>query len=105
MNGLSPDGVAATAINEEDRAVFVEWMGPALTAYRHRADLKEMLTGGLARLLGKAVSLAFTGMQGAGKTVLLDHLTGKAQGQDYKMPRQSQASWHAGRDGSACPGE
>jgi hypothetical protein len=66
-------------------------MGPALTAYRHRADLTDLLTGGLARLLGKAVSLAFTGMQGAGKTVLLDHLTGKAQGKDYKKPRQSQA--------------
>lgn len=71
--------------------MVVEWMGPALTAYRHRTDLKEMLTGGLARLLGKSVSLAFTGMQGAGKTVLLDHLTGKAQGKDYKKPRQSQA--------------
>jgi hypothetical protein len=59
--------------------------------YRHRADLKELLTGGLARLLGKAAALAFTGMQGAGKTVLLDHLTGKAQGKDYKKPRQSQA--------------
>lgn len=71
--------------------MIVEWMGPALTAYRHRADLKDMLSGGLARLLGKSVSLAFTGMQGAGKTVLLDHLTGKAQGKDYKKPRQSQS--------------
>jgi len=71
--------------------VIVEWMGPALTAYRHRADLKDMLTGGLARLLGKAVSLAFTGMQGVGKTVLLDHLTGKARWRDYKKPPQSQA--------------
>jgi hypothetical protein len=70
--------------------VIVEWMGPTLTAYRHRADLKEMLTGGLAKLLGKAISLAFTGMQGAGKTVLLDHLTGKALGKEYKNPRQSQ---------------
>lgn len=70
--------------------MIVEWMGPALTAYRHRADLKEILTGGLARLLGKAVSLAFTGMEGAGKTVLLDHLTGKALRTDYKKPRQSQ---------------
>ena len=70
--------------------MIVEWMGPALTAYRHRADLKEILTGGLARLLGKAVSLVFTGMEGAGKTVLLDHLTGKALGKDYKKPRQSQ---------------
>jgi hypothetical protein len=70
--------------------VVVEWMGPTLTAYRHRADLKDLLTGGLGRLLGKAVSLAFTGMQGAGKTVLLDHLTGKALGKDYKKPPQSQ---------------
>lgn len=71
--------------------MVVEWMGPALTAYRHRTDLKDILTGGLARLVGKAVSLAFTGMQGVGKTVLLDHLTGKAQRKDYKKPRQSQA--------------
>ncbi|HJT79177.1 MAG TPA: hypothetical protein VJ739_18415, partial [Gemmataceae bacterium] len=70
--------------------MVVEWMGPALTAYRHRADLRDLLTGGLARLLGKPVSLSFTGMQGAGKTVLLDHLTGKASRQDYKKPRQSQ---------------
>lgn len=71
--------------------MIVEWMGPVLTAYRHRADLKDILSGGLAGLLGKAISLAFTGMQGAGKTVLLDHLTGKAQGKDYKKPPQSQA--------------
>jgi hypothetical protein len=71
--------------------VVVEWMGPALAAYRHRADLKELLTSGLARLLGKGVSLAFTGMQGVGKTVLLDHLTGKAERKDYTKPLQSQA--------------
>lgn len=66
-------------------------MGPALTAFRHRADLKDMLSGGLARLLGKGVSLAFTGMQGAGKTVLLDHLTGKAMKEGYQTPAKSQA--------------
>ena len=71
--------------------MVVEWMGPALTAFRHRADLKDMLSGGLARLLGKGVSLAFTGMQGAGKTVLLDHLTGKAMKEGYQTPAQSQS--------------
>jgi putative protein kinase ArgK-like GTPase of G3E family len=71
--------------------VVVEWLGPTLTAYRHRTELKELLSGILAKLLGKSVSLAFTGMQGAGKTVLLDHLTGKALKTEYKQPRQSQA--------------
>jgi hypothetical protein len=70
--------------------VVVEWLGPTLTAYRHRSDLKELITGGLAKLLGRSVSLAFTGMQGAGKTVLLDHLTGKALKPEYKQPAQSQ---------------
>ena len=66
--------------------MVIEWMGPALTAFRHRADLKDMLSGGLARLLGKGVSLAFTGMQGAGKTVLLDRLTGRAMREGYQTP-------------------
>lgn len=70
--------------------MVVEWLGPTLTAYRHRTDLKELLVGGLTKLLGKSVSLAFTGMQGAGKTVLLDHLTGKALRTEYERPRQSQ---------------
>ena len=71
--------------------MVIEWTGPILTAYRHRTDLKDLLAGGLAMLLGKGVSLAFTGMQGAGKTVLLDHLTGKASKEDYRTPPGSQA--------------
>ena len=71
--------------------MVIECMGPALTAFRHRTDLKELLAGGLAKLLGNSVSLAFTGMEGSGKTVLLDHLTGKAMREDYRIPGQSRA--------------
>jgi hypothetical protein len=35
-------------------------------------------------LLGKKRTLAFTGMQGVGKTVLFDHLTGRAYRRGYK---------------------
>lgn len=70
--------------------MVIEW-GPALeAAYRHRNDIGNLLQGGLSRLLGKKTSLAFTGMQGAGKTALLDHLTGKAEDVGYQRPRQSQ---------------
>ena len=69
---------------------MLDWLGPSLTAYRHRTDLKELLAGGLARLLGKRISLAFTGMQGVGKSVLLDQLTGKAARTGYRLPPQSQ---------------
>jgi GTPase SAR1 family protein len=40
-------------------------------------------------LLGKKRTIAFTGMQGVGKTVLLDHLTGRAYQQGYKPPNRS----------------
>jgi hypothetical protein len=70
--------------------MVVEWLAPALTAYKHRDDLKSMLEGGMSWLFGKKTTLAFTGMEGAGKTVLLDHLSGAAFRPGYQLPLRSQ---------------
>jgi hypothetical protein len=70
--------------------MVVEWLAPALTAYRHRDDVRSLLEGGMAWLFGKKTTLAFTGMEGVGKTVLLDHLTGAAFQEGYTLPLRSQ---------------
>jgi hypothetical protein len=70
--------------------MVVEWLAPALTAYRHRDDVRGLLEGGMAWLFGKKTTLAFTGMEGVGKTVLLDHLTGAAFREGYTLPLRSQ---------------
>jgi hypothetical protein len=69
--------------------VIINWTDPVLTLFKHRQQLRDLLSGGLSFLLGKRTWLAFTGMVGAGKTVLLDHLTGKALKPGYSLPPQS----------------
>ncbi len=70
--------------------MVVEWVGPLLTGFKHRTDIKELLAGGLSLVFGKKTEIAFTGMQGVGKSVLLDQLTGKASRPAYQPPLQSQ---------------
>ncbi len=68
----------------------ISWQAPIEAAIKNRETIKELLEGGLAAIFGKSTSIAFTGMEGVGKTVLLDHLTGKALKIDYQNPDQSQ---------------
>ncbi len=69
----------------------IEWLASGLIVYRHRDDIRHMLATGWKAFFGTRTDLAFTGMQGVGKTVLLDHLTGKAFEDGYALPLQSQA--------------
>ncbi len=69
----------------------VEWLAAGLTVYRHRDDIRHMLDTGLKAFFGKKTTIAITGMQGIGKTVLLDHLTGQGLEKGYTLPLQSQA--------------
>jgi hypothetical protein len=71
--------------------VVVEWLAGGLIAYRHREDIHHMLNTGLKAFFGTKTHLAFTGMQGIGKSVLLDHLTGAAFKKGYQIPLQSQS--------------
>jgi hypothetical protein len=68
----------------------LDWLGPALIGYRHREEIKHIFSRGLGFLFGSKTAIAFTGMQGVGKSVLLDHLTGKAFGPNYRPPMQSE---------------
>lgn len=61
----------------------------ALTAYKHRKDISGAFQKFTDALLGKKQRVAFTGISGAGKTVLLDHVTGKAFEEAYQPPPSS----------------
>lgn len=70
--------------------MVLEWLGPALTGFKHREEIGDAFAHAWSYVFGKKTSLAFTGMQGVGKSVLLDHLTGRAFEEGYKPPMQSQ---------------
>ena len=59
-------------------------------AARHPEQTASLIRRGWEYLFGKQVSIAFTGMQGVGKTVLLDHSTGAAFQPGYQRPMQSE---------------
>jgi hypothetical protein len=68
-----------------------EWVIPAATeAYDHREELLSAWDRIVSSLLGKKSRIVFTGMPGAGKTVLLDFLSGKGFSQNYSPPLTSQ---------------
>ncbi|HUK91999.1 MAG TPA: hypothetical protein VLZ81_16485, partial [Blastocatellia bacterium] len=68
----------------------VSWMLPAAKElYQRRDEITGAWEKITALLLGKKRSIAFTGMAGVGKTVLFDHLTGKAYKQGYTPPSTS----------------
>jgi hypothetical protein len=83
-----------------DINVVIEWLDPVLTGYKHRQSLRELFASGLAAIIGQRTSIAFTGMEGVGKSVLLDQLTGKAFKPGYQLPFRSQAI-EAGKPQSA----
>jgi hypothetical protein len=63
------------------------WLLPALKeGYKSRDDFREIWR----KAFGKK-NIVFTGLGGAGKTVLLDFLTGQGFKQGYKPPRPSQS--------------
>jgi GTPase SAR1 family protein len=81
--------------------IFAEASVPDLTGFswllpaaKEAYDNREAIQGGwkklAAPLFGGKKSIAFTGMPGVGKTVLVDHLTGAAFRQGYKPPGKSQ---------------
>ena len=59
-------------------------------AAQHKEEVASLIRRGWEYLFGKRVSIAFTGMQGVGKTVLLHHLTGEAFEPGYQRPLQSE---------------
>jgi hypothetical protein len=62
----------------------VAWgLGQVLqAAVQHKEEIAPWFRRGWEYLFGKPFSIAFTGMQGVGKTVLLDHLTGRRSSRD-----------------------
>jgi hypothetical protein len=60
-------------------------------AAQHKDEIAPWFQRGWEYLFGKSFSIAFTGMQGVGKTVLLDHLTREAYKPGYQQPLRSQA--------------
>lgn len=66
------------------------WLIPvAKEAYDHRQEILSTWERISAALFGKKRSVIFTGMPGVGKTVLFDHLSGKAYNQGYQPPLTS----------------
>src|SRR4051794_32000499 len=59
-------------------------------AAQNKEQIASLVRRGWEYLLGKRTRLAFTGMQGVGKTVLLEYLSGAAFKPGYQPPLQSQ---------------
>jgi hypothetical protein len=68
----------------------VEWLAATLLGIKHHEDIKKFFTAGFRWAFGEKTTIAFTGMQGAGKTILFDHLTGEALKPGYQPPLQSE---------------
>ena len=69
----------------------ISWVLPAAKeAYKHRREIQSAWSKITIRLLGKKTRIAFTGMAGAGKTVLFDFLRGEGYKPDYTPPLASQ---------------
>lgn len=68
------------------------WLIPvAKEAYKSRAQIATSWERALTQIKGRKIEIAITGLSGAGKTVLLDHLTGQAFHRGYKPPGRSRA--------------
>jgi hypothetical protein len=71
------------------------WTIPSIAvreAFRHREEIQSIWGRLSTLLLGHRSRLAITGAEGAGKTVLADHVTGTAYRSDYFPPGQSEAT-------------
>ncbi|MEO0701875.1 MAG: GTPase [Pseudomonadota bacterium] len=68
----------------------VEWLLPAAKeAYKHREVGFSTWDGFVENVFGPKTRIAIVGPQGIGKSVLLDHLTGKARKKNYQSPGKS----------------
>jgi len=68
------------------------WLIPvAKEAYKSRAQIATSWERALTHIKGRKIEIAVTGLSGAGKTVLLDHLTGQAFHRGYKPPGRSRS--------------
>lgn len=68
----------------------VEWLLPAAKeAYKHREVAFSTWDSFVEKIFGPKTRIAIVGPQGIGKSVLLDHMTGKALKKDYKAPGKS----------------
>ncbi len=69
------------------------WLVPAAKeAYKSRAQIASNWERIVTLIKGKKIEIAVTGLSGAGKTVLLDHLTGQAFSRGYTPPGRSRSS-------------
>lgn len=69
------------------------WLIPAAKeAYKSREQIAGAWDRIVTRIKGKKLEIAVTGLNGAGKTVLLDHLTGAAFHRGYVPPGRSRSS-------------
>jgi hypothetical protein len=71
--------------------MVVSWLNPVLDGLKHRANITDFVRGMSDKLLGRRVRLAMTGMEGVGKNVLLDAMTGKLLKPGYKKPGRSRS--------------
>jgi hypothetical protein len=69
------------------------WVLPAVKeAWKHREEILGLWQRVAARLFGSNRKIAFTGMPGAGKTVLFDYITAQAFKAGYSPPQTSRAA-------------
>lgn len=67
-----------------------KWVLPASKElYKNRHEIMSSWDKIISKIFGAKTSVAFVGPGGIGKTVLLDHITGKAYEPEYKAPGQS----------------
>ena len=70
----------------------LSWILPAVKeAYENREEIAKLWEKVAALVFGREKSIALTGVPGAGKTVLFDHLTGAAFKAGYSPPGKSRA--------------
>lgn len=68
------------------------WLIPAAKeAYKSRSQIAGTWERVVTQIKGKKIEIAVTGLSGAGKTVLLDHLTGQAFHRGYSPPGRSRS--------------
>jgi hypothetical protein len=76
----------------------VEWVSPTLTGgtllLKNYGQIAGFFKGIWDIITKKKTELAITGMEGVGKSVLFDNLTGKAFTERYVKPRKSQTLEH-----------
>lgn len=69
------------------------WLVPAVKeAYKSREQIAGTWERIVTQIRGKKIEIAVTGLSGAGKTVLLQHLTGEAFHRGYNPPGRSRSS-------------